>query len=342
MSAANIFVSQLYHLAKAKGLDTVELMHSAGLSLDVIDSPDVRVETEKLAVMVLSIWDQLQDESMGLGASPIPRGAFYMMGKLAIQEPNLGKALQVGKQFYDMVTNAFKLELAVESGTTTLKFHINSPELDSHYLWSEINLLAWHRFASWLISENLTLNEIFFTYPTPAHVSEYSYLFPGRHRFNAAFQGFSFRTDFLDRGIDQNRASLKAFIQRCPLELFNQPKTDFSVSYDLQRLLKKHLRLGFPVIEEAADTLHMTKRTMIRKLKEEGTSYQQIKDLVRRDKAILLLTRHAMPLSEIAESVGFSDPAVFARAFKHWTGVSPRDYRAGTLLSQDAGSSTAH
>ena len=336
MSAANVFVSQLYHLAALKGLDTAELLERANITPADIDSPDTRVDAEKLAVIVLNLWDELQDESMGLCSPPIPRGTFYMMGKLAIHEPNLGKALQIGMQLYSIVTDAFKMELCIEGDTTTLKFHMNNPDMDQQNLFGEINLMAWHRFASWLISENLTFNEVFFDYPTPAHVSEYGYLFPGQHRFNSEYQGFSFKTDFLAREIDQDVTALNAFIRRCPLDFFIQPKTDFSVSSDLQRLLKKNIRQGFPLIVDAADTLHMTKRTLIRKLKVEGTSYQQIKDLVRRDRAISLLIRHAIPLSEIAEAVGFSDPAVFARAFKNWTGLSPREYRTGAAQPDDA------
>ena len=85
---------------------------------------------------------------------------------------------------------------------------------------------------------------------------------------------------------------------------------------------------GFPSIDAAADVMHMTKRTLIRKLKEEGTSYQKLKDRVRRDRAIYLLTKHTLSVGEVAEKVGFSDSAVFARAFKSWTGSSPREYRS--------------
>ena len=143
MSAANIFVSQLYHLAADKGLDTVELLKRADINPEEIDSPEIRIETEKLAVIVLSLWDELQDETMGLCASPIPRGTFEMMGKLAIHEPNLGAALQIGMKFYSMVTQAFSMDLVTEGETTTLQFHMNNPGLDQHNLFAEINLMAW-------------------------------------------------------------------------------------------------------------------------------------------------------------------------------------------------------
>ncbi|WP_083921410.1 helix-turn-helix domain-containing protein [Dasania marina] len=56
-----------------------------------------------------------------------------------------------------------------------------------------------------------------------------------------------------------------------------------------------------------------------------------MKDLVRRDRAIALFTKYSLPLSKIAEAVGYSAPAVFARAFKAWTELSPKNYRAETV-----------
>ena len=82
-----------------------------------------------------------------------------------------------------------------------------------------------------------------------------------------------------------------------------------------------------PSIEAAAAMMNMTKRTMMRKLKSEGTSYQQLKDQVRLDKAVTLLTKYNLPINQISESVGFSEPAVFTRAFLNWTGDSPSHFR---------------
>jgi AraC-like DNA-binding protein len=114
----------------------------------------------------------------------------------------------------------------------------------------------------------------------------------------------------------------------CPVLLFLRPKSDFSLTSELQLLLDNRIKDGLPTIEQAAEYLHLTKRTLNRKLKDEGTSFQQIKDIVRRDRAINYLTRHPLCVATVAEKVGFSDPAVFSRAFKTWTGLPPREYRA--------------
>ncbi|MFC7047802.1 AraC family transcriptional regulator [Emcibacter nanhaiensis] len=327
MTASNIYLSEFYHLAEDKGLDALDMLRKAGIDRHMVDTPGKRVETDKLAFFVQNLMHCLEDEAMGLAEHRIPIGAFFMMGKMAISEPTLGKALLTGIRLYSMMTNAFRMELQEQGNYARLIFRLNTPDLDKNHLLAEINLMAWHRLSAWLISENLQLHEIYFDYPSPRHVGEYAYLFPGQHKFCADYHGFCFHRNFLDREISQTSGSLKRFIKRCPEVLFIQPQTDFSISYELKKLLKKKLPDGIPVIEEAADTLHMTKRTLIRKLRDEGTSYQQLKDLVRRDKAVKMMTSRATSLSSVAEAVGFSDPAVFSRAFKGWTGVCPREYR---------------
>lgn len=79
---------------------------------------------------------------------------------------------------------------------------------------------------------------------------------------------------------------------------------------------------------EVAGRLHMSPRTLMRRLRGEGLSFQGIKDELRRDLAILDLARAELSLGEIGYALGFSSPAVFHRAFRHWTGMTPGVYRA--------------
>ena len=336
-TASNFYISKYYHLAVNCGLDADALLEKVGLTLDIIDVPGQRVDAEKLGAFLVSIGNFLQDESMSLSKSPIPLGSFYMMGKLTIHEPNLYKSLEQIMRFYKMVTKAFTMELRIEGNKGVLTFEIHYPEMDKDRLFAELYLMSWHRYSSWLIAESIPMNEVYFSHPAPPHVGEYTYLFPGKHIFNAPFMGFSFPKKYLDCEIAQNDGSMKLFMRKCPVQLFLKPTTDFSLTGEIQSLLRSYFKEGFPTIETTADQLHLTKRTLMRKLKEEGTSFQQIKDLVRRDRAISYLTRYTIGMEKIAEKVGFSDPAVFARAFRSWTGLSPREYRAKHAQIESSG-----
>ena len=68
--------------------------------------------------------------------------------------------------------------------------------------------------------------------------------------------------------------------------------------------------------------------TLRRHLREEGSSFQELKDHLRRDLAIYHLGRDELAIQDIAEQLGFSEPSAFHRAFKKWTGLTPGAYRA--------------
>ena len=71
----------------------------------------------------------------------------------------------------------------------------------------------------------------------------------------------------------------------------------------------------------------MTPQSLYRQLKTSGTSYQKIKDNLRRERAISLLVDEGLSVEEVSHRVGFSESRSFSRAFAQWTGMTPRDYR---------------
>ena len=76
-----------------------------------------------------------------------------------------------------------------------------------------------------------------------------------------------------------------------------------------------------------AERLHLSLSTLQRHLAAEGTSYQSLKDQLRRDMAISLLNTTSMAIGAVATSLGFADSSAFQRAFKNWTGSPPGSYR---------------
>ena len=80
--------------------------------------------------------------------------------------------------------------------------------------------------------------------------------------------------------------------------------------------------------ESLAELLHLAPRSLHRQLQQAGTSLQQLKDEVRRQKACALLLRTDMPLKRIAQACGFASEKSFGRAFAHWLGMPPQQFRA--------------
>ena len=73
----------------------------------------------------------------------------------------------------------------------------------------------------------------------------------------------------------------------------------------------------------------MSASTVQRRLATEGTSFQALKDELRRDLAIVRLNTSQVALATLADELGFADSAAFQRAFKGWTGSAPGTYRRG-------------
>ncbi|MBB6287525.1 MULTISPECIES: AraC family transcriptional regulator [unclassified Pseudomonas] len=87
----------------------------------------------------------------------------------------------------------------------------------------------------------------------------------------------------------------------------------------------------WPERDDLAVELHMSNSTLQRRLQAEGTHYQSLRDDLRRDMAIDLLSRGDMTVTQVAAATGFQETSAFHRAFKKWTGVSPGAYRRGHL-----------
>lgn len=107
------------------------------------------------------------------------------------------------------------------------------------------------------------------------------------------------------------------------------PPTDFVAS--LQEILKLYLHSSDLKINHLADVTGLSPRSLQRHLNQCGTTYAQVLDQVRFDAAYELMQDPHWQLQEIAEALGYNHQAHFTRAFKRWSGLSPRAFRQGLL-----------
>src|SRR5258708_17488730 len=98
-------------------------------------------------------------------------------------------------------------------------------------------------------------------------------------------------------------------------------------------LLRNNTYLGIPTLREIAANLHMSPRNLQRKLQQEGSSYQQLAESVRKSLAIHYLNQGDYPIKEVSYLLGYHELSAFSRAFKKWTGQTPQQFRKSPAIS---------
>lgn len=126
--------------------------------------------------------------------------------------------------------------------------------------------------------------------------------------------------------------------------LMADPQIFANAQLELERLLKhqgldgtvsqkvyEHLLKGgapYPKLDEFAVNMNMSARTLMRKLKAEGNSYQGIIDEIRRESALWYLRQSKLSIEQVSDALGFEDASNFSRTFQRWFEMTPSKYRA--------------
>ena len=102
---------------------------------------------------------------------------------------------------------------------------------------------------------------------------------------------------------------------------------DNSLRAQVISLIGRDFSLAPPSAEQVAKTLNMSVSTLRRRLLEEDTTYQKIKDDCRRQSAIDYMNSPQLSINDVAGLMGFDEPSAFFRSFKRWTAMTPGEYR---------------
>ncbi|BAN27122.1 AraC family transcriptional regulator ligand-binding domain-containing protein [Caballeronia insecticola] len=165
-----------------------------------------------------------------------------------------------------------------------------------------------------------------FSYPAPAHADVYPEYLGCPCFFDAEQCELVYDSAILDRKPQLAHKLTAALLQETCDRLIGQAKTSSGVSGEVYQILMSTPGV-FPGMDAIAEAMHLTTRTLRRRLEAEGTSFLAIVDDVRRSLALEYLRTTKMSTDDIAMLLGFSDAANFRRALKRWTGKGPGELR---------------
>ena len=305
------------------GADPAEALQRARIAPHSLRRTDARITAEQMETFSEAAMRQLDDEALGWFARRLPWGSYGMLCRASLSSPDLGVALKRWCRHHRLLVDDVLLTLRVTGQRADLTIEECRPGDPRMREFCLLTLLRYvHGFACWATDSRIPLLAASFAHPPPVHHASYALMFPGPVHFNAAATGISFDAQYLALPLRRDEAALRTMLRRAlPLTV---------LQYRRDRLLVQRVR-ELLFVQQTADTLagalNMSVRTLHRQLKEEGTSLQALKDQVRRDRAIELLTRTTRSVKQIALAVAFRNEKSFTRAFGQWTGASPVEYR---------------
>ena len=323
------FIRDLLQGAKNSGVDTQEKLRLVGIPPKKLNQKSITLTQDQLQLLVNLLAAELNDINLGLLAKPLHPRAIKLAYYCAINGESVGDAIEIFCEFFNSYENSLRYLFITESDFAYFRILPNSDkELVNNYplvYWASII----YRMLCHMSEQRLTLKAASFNHAAPNYVSEYQFMF-----YNSLIHFNEKRTELIFPLATMHRPIVNrikwdnsALTSELIISQFIVPH---NLGPHIQTWLTRKLRLlkKMPSIEETSQHFAMTRQTMLRKLAKENTNFQEIKHRVWREAACQMLLESNRSVSEIALELGFSEAASFSRAFKRWTGFSPRGFRS--------------
>jgi len=317
----------LAHYASLMGLDKTALLKGSGIKIRDLDDPDVLVTPDQEISVMRNIVKLVPDPKVGLIIGlHYHIGVIGKIGAAASSSDTLLDAIRLLFQFTELMMTYFHFDLTVKDNLAFVRMDELVSEKDIRRFMCERELASIYRISSDVIGIPVRYREIRLAYPKPSYASYYKEFFQCPVEFNADAHLLVFDSKHLFRQLPMaNPLTRKIYEKECR-QLSLRIKKQETIAKRIHQEILFH-QDGIPNFDQLARYMNMSRRTLSRRLVEEGTSYRDLLSGILKKKAVHLLQTTTMPIEQIATELGYHDLANFYRAFKRWTGHNPGSYR---------------
>jgi AraC-like DNA-binding protein len=311
------------------GRDPAEALARGQVLPDLVKSLDGRVTAAQFEALAGHAMRELDDEALGWFSRRLPWGTYGMLCRASITAPNLEVALKRWCRHHRLLTTDVLFELAVDGETATISIR-EQRDLGPLREFCHVTLLRYVLgFSCWAVDSAIALRAAEFPYAEPGHVSVYPTIFCKHVRFDADRAAIVFDKHYLSLPLTRSPADLDTMLKgalRLTVLPYRPYRRDRLLVERVRRVLRE-TRGRILGAEDIASELALSTRTMHRRLREEATSLRDLKEEAKLELAKQELMRGRTPIKRIAEIAGFRNEKSFSRAFRSWTGTSPREFR---------------
>jgi AraC-like DNA-binding protein len=328
-------VAALTNAVERAGLPRSEFLRAAGLDAQQLDAAEARIclgEVHRIGELAL---DLTGDPAFGLHwAEWLTPSSFAPISYLIAQSVNLSQGFASLAQFGKLLSDEPGYELLEHDGKLTVK-RLSSPgeSLRMQRFAAEMVVASFYKLVR-RFNVGARPERVSFAYAAPDYRDEYTRIFDHEVHFEQPFTSIVFDRALLDAASPQRDEGIHEALRALAERRMSRLTQDAPYALRVRDILVEGCWPQRIDMKSAARMLGVSVRSLRRRLASEGKSYKAIEKDALAIVAKRLLRDEQRTIQETASAMGFANTTTFHRAFKCWTGTTPRAYQARGLSTQ--------
>lgn len=329
LTPANIILMTLFLLDEPE-LD--QLFSAAGVPIERMLESDALISIADVIALTDSARTNTGDPALGLHlGQEIGVELLDTVGMLISTAPTVREAIGQFLRYSPLLTTLGRAELVENGDEARVILHLHPDTKPIALYCCEIAGAAFWNMMRRLMKDggDMRLRRASFQPPAPPWQEEYARVLGEETRFvfSAPENSFTFDRALLDRPMARHSPGLYQRLQQeAARRLASQPHSE-TASTSVRRLIREQMGQRLIDLPSIAEQMGLSPRTLQRRLREEGLTFQSLHDGCRQERARDYLLAVEGDIDSLSALLGYSEPANFYRAFKSWFGVSPNEYR---------------
>ncbi|WP_299494016.1 AraC family transcriptional regulator [uncultured Shewanella sp.] len=327
------FIQQMAFTVDQLGFDLMPILDKYHVSIKQLSAHNGRVAIPKYMRLGFEALTLTKRPDLGLEMGRNSGFQYYgVLGFAAMAAKNMADMASLFADYEILLSHNIRGQSDFNFAEARLSFYSIAPYNNYNFFVVDSVLASWYclfntRWKSQSQQPEAFLKAVHIEYPEPSNSALYYAFFPCPVIFNSDFNGIIFNKEVLLTPLlddcETSYLSLKTICETQSARLIaNQTWQD-----KVADKISQHLVGKMPDIDDMAVLLGTTPWTLRRRLYRESTNYQTIMDTTRQGLALSYVRETTLTFSEIAYLLGFSTPAAFYKAFKRWTGETPKHFR---------------
>ncbi len=328
LTVSSSIIKLIYQNLLAHGLSTEEFERESGILEDELNINDNRFEIKRIKNLDYIVGKYGNDPAFSLHMAE--KSNPESLGIVGYIVKNCNTILELSKQFkrfYKLIGENIELNYIIDKNHVFYKFNFVK-NVEYQISAMEFILAGSVIFKNKLSGKKIIPILIKCQHNEPDYLEEYERIFKCPVLFNQNETEIIFNKEILNYNVINSSSYLKDILVTKAENLLTHIDVNKKITLEVGKMIKEHLHFGEVSIENIAEKLNMSRHTLYRKLKKEGTTFKAELDSIRKNLSVLYLNENKYSSIETAFLLGYSESSSFNKAFKNWYNTTPSNYNS--------------